>query len=240
MSICVFSFPPFRAHRHNCVVSLQTWSVWGGWPHETSCIVCVCVHAHKCANMCVISTASVLVACSIFFSFASAAGIISSACRPWRGNMHMYWRQAINEAASAPSQCCCHCFKSPIIGQCSGENMHLARGLVIWPLVLLFCPKHVLQNEWFSHSTHEGTCDAVDISCYCLPWPKLLRSGKDAGLWTISSAYSSMWINLWLPSHTPSAFPVIFLPRSFPAYLLPLPVGWNWKCIDEHIKITCG
>jgi hypothetical protein len=63
--------------------------------------------------------------------------------------MHMYWSQTIHEAGSAPSQCyLLSLLETAHYSQCSGENMHLVQGVVMWPLVLLFCPKHML------HLTH--------------------------------------------------------------------------------------
>jgi hypothetical protein len=55
------------------------------------------------------------------------------------------WRQAIHEDGSAPSQCyLLSLLEIAHYDQCLGENIHLVQGVVMLPLVLLFCPEDVL------------------------------------------------------------------------------------------------
>jgi hypothetical protein len=49
----------------------------------------------------------------------------------------MYWRQAIHETGSALSQrYLLSLLEITHFSQCSGENMHLVQGIVMWSLVL--------------------------------------------------------------------------------------------------------
>jgi hypothetical protein len=48
--------------------------------------------------------------------------------------------------------------------QCSGENMHLAQGVVMWLPVLLFCPEHMLLLPTPKGSLEDSACIIISLN----------------------------------------------------------------------------
>lgn len=146
------------------------------------------------------------------------------------------------------SAICCHCLKSPIIASAQEKtctwSSELWCGHLCSCFALSMCFSHPhpkdpwwVQHELFSHSTYEGNCDAVDISCYCLPWPKLLRSGRDAGLWTISSANQPV-----APFPHSKCFSPTIPSQKFSCLLAPLTcwmeLEMHWRTQEDYLWLV--